>query len=183
MPASKKKGKSRSQPSGEPAPIPPGFGTVTAYLSVEGGLAAMEFYKKAFGAREVVCRLTPNGRLIHGQVQIGNTMLFLSDVFPDSDTAAPSSIGTTTVTLHIYTDDVDALWDRAVAAGARVSTPLENQYWGERYGKLVDPFGHQWTMSMQVKVDRDEMEAKRLEAEAAYAREERPSRSPRYGDA
>jgi len=183
MPATKKKGKSRSAPSGDPAPIPPGFGTVTAYLSVEGGLAAMEFYKKAFGAREVFLRQTPNGRLIHGQLQIGDTMLFLSDVFPDSDTAAPSSIGTTTVTLHIYTDDVDALWDRAVAAGAKVSMPLENQYWGERYGKLVDPFGHQWTMSMRVNVDRDEMEAKRLEAEAAYAREERPSRSPRYGDA
>lgn len=183
MPASKRMGKSRSGRSGEPAPIPPGFGTVTAYLSVEGGLAAMEFYKKAFGAREILRRVTPSGRLIHGQVQIGNTMVFLSDVFPDSDTAAPSSIGTTTVTLHLYTDDVDALWDRAVAAGARVSLPLENQYWGERYGKLVDPFGHQWTMSMQVKVDREEMDAKRLEAEAAYAREERPSRSPRYGDA
>jgi len=183
MPAARKKGKSRPERTGEPAPIPPGFGTVTAYLSVEGGLAAIEFYKKAFGAREVSRRVTPNGRLIHGQLEIGNSMLFLSDVFPDSDTAAPSSIGTTTVTLHIYTEDVDALWDRAVAAGAKVSIPLENQYWGERYGKLVDPFGHQWTVSMQVKIDREEMEAKRLEAEAAYAREERPSRSPRYGDA
>jgi PhnB protein len=183
MPAARKKGKSRPERTGEPAPIPPGFGTVTAYLTVEGGLAAIEFYKKAFGAREILRRVTPNGRLIHGQLQIGDSMLFLSDVFPDSETAAPSSIGTTTVTLHIYTDDVDGLWDRAVAAGARVSMPLENQYWGERYGKLVDPFGHQWTLSMQVKIDREEMEAKRLEAEAAYAREERPGRSPRYGDA
>jgi len=183
MPAARKKGTSRPERTGEPAPIPSGFGTVTAYLSVEGGLAAIEFYKKAFGAREISRRETPNGRLIHGQLQIGDSMLFLSDVFPDSDTAAPSSIGTTTVTLHIYTNDVDALWDRAVAAGARVSIPLENQYWGERYGKLIDPFGHQWTLSMRVKIDQDEMEAKRLEAEAAYAREERPSRSPRYGDA
>jgi uncharacterized glyoxalase superfamily protein PhnB len=183
MPTSSKKGKSRVERAAGPPPIPPGFGTVTAYLAVEGGLAAIEFYKKAFGAREVTRRVTPNGKLIHGQLQIGDTMVFLSDVFPDSDTAAPSSIGTTTVTLHIYTEDVDALWDRAVAAGAKVMMPLENQYWGERYGQLLDPFGHHWTLSMQVKIDREEMEARRLEAEAAFAREERPSRAPRYGDA
>lgn len=183
MPASSKKRKGRSERTDEPPPIPRGFGAVTAYLAVEGGLAAIEFYKKAFGAREILRRVTPNGRLIHGQLQIGDTMVFLSDVFPDSDTAAPSSIGTTTVTLHIYTKDVDALWDRAVAAGAQVTMPLENQYWGERYGKLLDPFGHHWTLSMQVKIDREEMESRRQEAEAAFAREERPSRAPRYGDA
>jgi len=183
MSPSSKKGKSGAARATGPPPIPPGFGTVTAYLAVEGGLAAIEFYKKAFGAREIAQRVTPNGRLIHGQLQIGDTMIFLSDVFPDSDTAAPSSIGTTTVTLHIYTDNVDALWDRAVAAGAKVSLPLENQYWGERYGQLLDPFGHHWTLSMQVKIDREETEARRQEAEAAFAREERPSRNPRYGDA
>ena len=183
MTPSKSKSKGRTPRSDEPSPIPPGFGTVTPYLCVEGGLAAIEFYKRAFGAKEHARRVTPNGRLIHGQIQIGDSMVFLSDVFPDSETAAPSSIGTTTVTLHIYTDNVDALWDRAVAAGAKVAIPLENQYWGERYGKLVDPFGHQWTLSMRVKVQGEEVEAKRLEAEAAFAREERPSRSPRYGDA
>jgi uncharacterized glyoxalase superfamily protein PhnB len=183
MPPSSRKGKSPAARTAGPTPIPAGFGTVTAYLAVEGGLAAIEFYKKAFGAREVMRRVTPNGRLIHGQIQIGDTMVFLSDVFPDSDTAAPSSIGTTTVTLHIYTDNVDALWDRAVAAGAKVTQPLENQYWGERYGQLIDPFGHHWTLSMQVTIDREEMEARRQEAEAAFAREERPNRAPRYGDA
>jgi len=183
MPSSSKRGKTRSEQSAGPAPIPPGFGTVTPYLAVEGGLAAIEFYKKAFGAREVAHRVTPNGKLIHGQIQIGDSMVFVSDVFPDSDTAAPSSIGTTTVTLHIYSSNVDALWDRAVAAGAKVVQPLENQYWGERYGKLIDPFGHQWTLSMQVRIDKDEMDARRLEAEAAFAREERPNHAPRYGDA
>jgi len=183
MAPSKGKAKTHSKRDDEPSPIPPGFGTVTAYLSVEGGLAAIEFYKNAFGAQERFSRVTPNGRLIHGQLQIGDTMVFLSDVFPDSDTASPASIGTTTVTLHIYTDNVDAWWDRAVAAGARVSIPLENQYWGERYGQLIDPFGHHWTLSMRVKVSGEEVEAKRQEAEAAFAREERPSRSPRYGDA
>ena len=183
MPPASRKGKSGGKKNTGPPPIPPGFGTVTAYLAVEGGLAAIEFYKKAFGAQELRRRVTPNGRLIHGQIKIGDTMVFLSDVFPDSDTAAPASIGTTTVTLHIYTENVDALWDRAVAAGAKVMIPLENQYWGERYGQLLDPFGHHWTLSMQVEVDPREMEERQLEAEAAFAREERPSRNPRYGDA
>jgi uncharacterized glyoxalase superfamily protein PhnB len=183
MPPSKKKGKSRPKPPEEPSPIPPGFGTVTAYLSVAGGLAAMEFYKKAFGAREHSRHVTPDGKLIHGQLQIGNTMIFLSDVFPDSQTAAPSAIGTTTVTLHVYSDNVEALWDRAVAAGAQVTEPLENQWFGERYGRLLDPFGHHWTLSMRVKMPREEIEAKQQEAEAAFARGERPSQTPRYTDA
>jgi PhnB protein len=183
MPPSKQTAKARAKSPDDPSPIPPGFGTVTAYLSVAGGLAAIEFYKKAFGAHEIHRRVTPNGKLIHGQIRIGDTMLFLSDVFPDSETAAPSSIGTTTVTLHIYAKDVDALWDRAVAAGAKVSMPLENQYWGERYGKLLDPFGHQWTLSMCVKMPQEERETKRLEADAAFARDEHPARTARYGDA
>jgi hypothetical protein len=87
------------------------------------------------------------------------------------------------VVLHIYSENVDALWDRAVAAGAQVSMPLENQYWGERYGRLIDPFGHHWTLSSRVKMPREEMEAKQAEAEAAFARDERPGRNPRYGDA
>jgi len=90
MPTSKQKEKARSKRLDDPSPIPPGFGTVTAYLSVTGGLAAIEFYKKAFGAHEVARRVTPNGKLIHGQLRIGDTMVFLSDVFPDSESAAPS---------------------------------------------------------------------------------------------
>jgi len=183
MPPAKKKGKASATRASEPSPIPPGFGTVTAYLTVEGGLAAIEFYKKAFGAREVLRRVSPNGKLIHGQLQIGDTMVFLSDVFPDSRTASPSAIGTTTVTLHIYSENLEALWDRAVAAGAQVSEPLENQYFGERYGRLLDPFGHHWTLSMRVKMSREEMEAKQQEADAAFAHDEHPNRSPRYGDA
>jgi PhnB protein len=181
-PATKKRA-ARSRRGRSPPPIPSGFGTVTPYLSVDGGLAAMEFYKKAFGARELLRRVTPNGKLIHGRLRIGDSIVLLSDVFPDSRTAAPGSIGTTTVTLHIYSKDVDALWDRAVAAGAKVAMVLENQFWGERYGQLVDPFGHHWSLSMQVRVPRTEKAAKQREAEAAFARGEHPGKDSPYGDA
>jgi PhnB protein len=181
-PKRKKRGASSRNSSGL-SPIPPGFGTITAYLTVDGGLAAMEFYKQAFGARELLRRVTPNGKLIHGQLRVGDTNVLLSDVFPDSNSAAPSAIGTTTVTLHVYTKDVDALWDRAVAAGAKVSMPLENQFWGERYGRLIDPFGHHWSLAMRVKMSRKEKDTKQREAEAAFARGEHPGKDPRYGDA
>jgi PhnB protein len=183
MPASKKKRSSQHRRPSSPSPIPPGYGTVTAYLTVDGGLAALEFYKQAFGARELFRRVTPDGKLIHGQLRIGDTIVLLSDVFPDSTTAAPSSIGTTTVTLHVYAKDVDALWDRAVAAGAKVAMPLENQFWGERYGRLVDPFGHHWSLAMRVKMSREEMTAKQREAEASFARGEHPGKDSPYGDA
>lgn len=183
MPATRNKRNVRAARTASPSPIPPGYGTVTAYLTVDGGLAALEFYRTAFGAREILRRVTPDGKLIHGQLRIGDTIVLLSDVFPDSNTAAPSSIGTTTVTLHLYSKNVDALWDRAVAAGAKVSMPLENQFWGERYGRLIDPFGHHWALAMRVKMSRPEMAAKRREAEAAFARGEHPQRDPPYGDA
>lgn len=182
MPASRRRPSSRPQGASRLSPVPPGFRTLTPYLSVVGGVAAMEFYKKAFGARELLRRVTPDGKLIHGRLQIGDSILMLSDVFPDSATAAPSSIGTTTVTLHLYSKNVDSLWDKAVAAGAKVVMPLENQYWGERYGQLVDPFGHRWSLSMRIKMSRTEMEGKRREAEAAFARGEHPGRDSSYLD-
>jgi len=183
MAPNKKKHTSPRASSGGRAPIPPGFRTVTPYLSVDGGVAALEFYKHAFGARELQRSTTPDGKLVHGRIRIGDSIVMLSDVFPDSSTAAPASIGTTTVTLHIYTKDVDALWDRAVAAGAKVAMPLENQFWGERYGQLLDPFGHRWSLSMRVKMSKAEMAAKQKEAMSSFARGEHPGRDPPYGDA
>lgn len=171
-----------SRPTGI-SPIPPGFPTIVPYLAVYGGVAALEFYKKAFGARELARQTTPDGKLIHGRLRFGQSLVMLSDVFPGADVAAPSSVGTTTVTLHLYSKDVDRLWDRAVAAGAKVTMPLENQYWGERYGHLQDPFGHHWSLSMRVRMSRAERARKQAEAHAAFERGEHPGREPPYMDA
>jgi PhnB protein len=139
--------------------IPKGFHTVTPYLVVINGSAAIAFYKKAFGAKEVLRHKTPDGKVLNAQLKIGDSMVMLSDEFPGADTRSPLSLGTSTVTLHIYTDDVNKLWARAVAAGARIIMPLNNQFWGERYGQLADPFGHRWSLSQQVKMTEEEMAA------------------------
>ena len=134
----------------------------------------MEFYKRAFGARELARNAAPDGKLIHGSLQIGTTAVMLSDLFPGADTASPRSLGTSTVTMHINSTDVDRLWARALTAGAKVSMPLENQFWGARYGKLVDPFGHHWSVSQPVKMTAADKKAKRAEAAAMFASGEHP---------
>ncbi|HXW67595.1 MAG TPA: VOC family protein [Thermoplasmata archaeon] len=158
--------------------IPRGFHTVTPSLAVVNGIAALEFYRRAFGAKELFRQTTPGGKLIHGRLRIGDSIVMLSDVFEGSERAAPSTVGTTTVILHIYSTNVEALWNRAVAAGAKVTMPLEDQYWGERYGHLVDPFGHRWSLSMPVRIRPSVRDAKRREALAAFSAGEHPSRVP-----
>jgi PhnB protein len=166
-----------------PSPVPPGYPTIIPYLAVNGGVAALDFYQKAFGAKVLAREVTPDGKLVHGRLRVGDSIFMVSDVFPGGHVAAPSSVGTTTVTLHVYSKNVDALWDRAVAAGAKVTMPLENQYWGERYGHLEDPFGHHWSLSMRVPMSRAEKQAKEQEAMAAFSRGEHPGGDPPYGDA
>ena len=166
--------------AGEPRglPIPRGFGTVTPYLSVVDGPAAMDFYQTACGAQELQREVTPAGKLVHGRLRIGNSIVMLSDVFEGSDRAAPSTVGATTVTLHVYSTDVEKLWNRAVAAGAKITMPLDDQFWGERYGQLVDPFGHHWSLSMRIRMSAVEKATKRREAMQAFAQNEAPDRTP-----
>jgi len=137
---------------------------VTPYLAIDGAANALEFYKKAFGAKELNRQTTPDGKILHANVKIGDSMVMMSDVFPGSLMKSPAGAGTTTVNLHVYSRDVDALWNRALAAGAKVAMPLENQFWGDRYGQLLDPFGHLWSLSMHVKMSKEEMEAKQKAA-------------------
>jgi PhnB protein len=145
------------------APVPPGFRTVTPYLAVKGGAEAMEFYKKAFGAKELRRETTPDGKIIHGRLKIGDSIVMLSDQF---EASGPGGISL--VTLHIYSKDVDKLWQQATAAGAKVRFPLDDMYWGERYGQLIDPFGHSWSLSMQIKMSKEERERKQKESMAMF---------------
>src|SRR5919199_1370369 len=142
-------------------PIPPGEHSVTPYLTVNNGSEAIEFYKKAFNAEELVRETISDGKILHARMRIGDSIMRLSDEFPGSPHKSPVSLGATTVTLHIYTENVDGLWQQAIQAGAKVALPLDNQFWGERYGVLVDPFGHQWSMSMAIKMSSDDMAERR----------------------
>ncbi len=150
MPKKSKKSKKAKKSKPKKAkidPIPKGFGTVTPYLSLDRAAEALEWYKKAFGAKELDRETVPGGKIMHARIRIGDSIIMLSDVFPGADTQAPSVLGNTTTTMHVYTKNVDKLWQQAVDAGAKVSMPLDNQFWGERYGKLKDPFGHNWSLS------------------------------------
>ena len=146
--------------------VPSGMHTVTPYLVIHGASKAIEFYKKAFGAKEVDRSPMSDGTLMHATIRIGDSIIMMSDEFPGGDSKSPTSAGATTVNLHINSKDVDKLWNQALNAGAKPTLPLENQFWGERYGKLQDPFGHIWSVSMAVKMSEQEKEAKR---QAAFA--------------
>ena len=156
------------------SPIPPGMRTVTPYLVVDGADRALEFYREAFGARILDQSPAPGGKIMHATIKVGDSLVMLSDEFPGSQTRAPTNVGASTVMLHIYSKDVDRLWSQAVAAGATIAMPLEDRFWGERYGQLEDPFGHRWTLSMRVRMSKEEMEAKRAEAMAMFAAGEHP---------
>ena len=182
MPKSRTRKSSSKKAKVRPLPIPAGFHTVTPSLAVVGGVQALEFYRRAFGAKELARQTTPDGKLIHGRIKIGDSIVLLSDVFQGSDRAAPSTVQTTTVTLHLYSSDVESLWNRAVDAGAKVTMPLEDQYWGERYGHLLDPFGHHWSLSMPIRMKKSERDAKQKQAMIAFAQGEHPSKVPTDAD-
>lgn len=126
--------------------IPDGFHTVTPGLTVKGAEKAIEFYKKAFGATEINRMKGPDGKIIHAEIKIGNSIVFLSDEMPGM-CSSPQTLGGSPVGLYVYVDDVDAMFNRAVSAGAQVKMPVADMFWGDRYGQVIDPFGHQWGLS------------------------------------
>lgn len=160
------------------SPIPPGMRTVTPYLFIAGAAQALEFYKKAFGAKELTRQDAPGGKLMHAAIKIGDTRIMMADEFPGGETKAPTSVGATTVMLHVYAKDVDKLFAQAVAAGATVEAPLNDTFWGERYGQLRDPFGHFWSLSMRIPMSRQEKEAKMREAMASFPASEPSAAQP-----
>jgi len=131
-------------------PIPAGFRTLTPYLIVDGAESAIELYQKTFGAEILNVYKMPNGKVINAQIKIGDSILMLNDEWPDFGAIGPKKIGNTAVTIHVYVEDVDAVWATALENGFEVSMPLDNQPWGDRYGSLKDPFGHSWSVATHI---------------------------------
>jgi PhnB protein len=130
--------------AGKVKAIPEGYHAVTPYLIVDGGIAALEFYGKAFGAQEVFRMEGPPGKIGHAEIRIGDSTVMLADEFPDRGARGPRSYGGSPVLIHLYVQDVDAVVGAAVAAGAKLVRPVEDQFYGDRSGGLEDPFGHVW---------------------------------------
>ena len=128
-------------------PIPDGYHTVTPYLVITNAGKAIEFYKEAFGATEIMRLATPDGKLMHAEIKIGDSPIMLCDECPDWNALSPQTIGGTAVSIMLYLEEVDSIVKRAVAAGATLLMPVENQFWGDRCGTVVDPFGHKWTVA------------------------------------
>ncbi len=128
-------------------PIPDGYHSVTPYLIINGAARALEFYKKVFGATEMFRFDDPNGTLSHAEIKIGDSVIMLSDEHGEMGFRGPQSIGGSPVGIMLYVDDVDRFFNRAVAEGASVMQPLENKFYGDRSGTVVDPFGHIWTIA------------------------------------
>ena len=140
-------------------PVPEGFRTVTPHLICNGASAAIDFYKKAFNAVELVRLPGPQGRLMHACIRIGDSHVMLVDEMPEWGALGPKSLKGSPVTIHLFVPDVDALVAQAVAAGATITMPIADMFWGDRYGKIEDPFGHQWSVAThQRDVSPDEMQ-------------------------
>lgn len=127
--------------------IAPPFHTATPDLIVSNAKEAIEFYKKAFNANEVYRFPAPDGKIMHALIKIGDSPIMLADEFPNMGAKSPLTIGGTAVTIHLYVEDADEIFSQAVAAGAKVTLPIEDAFWGDRYGKVVDPYGHSWAIA------------------------------------
>jgi PhnB protein len=145
-------------------PVPDGYHTATPYLVVKNAANAIEFYSKAFGASEVMRLPGPGGKVMHAEIKIGDSYIMLADEFPEMGARSPESLGGTPVSILLYVPDVDVRFEQAVAAGATVQRAVQDQFYGDRSGTLVDPFGHVWSLAThQEDVSPQEME-KRFQA-------------------
>jgi PhnB protein len=151
-------------------PVPDGYNTVSPYLAVNDAAAAIDYYKNAFGAKERVRMEAPDGKIGHAELEIGDSIVMLSDPFPQATTRPPSEIGGTSAGVFLYVEDVDAVVKKAVDAGATVTMEVADQFWGDRFGTLTDPFGHVWSVATHVEdVPPEEMAERAKAAMAAMA--------------
>lgn len=145
--------------------IPEGYSTITPYLTVRDAARAIEFYAKAFGAREIFRMPGPGGSVMHAEIQIGNSILMLSEENPAWGALSPLSLKGTPFNLHLYVEDVDKAFKQAISAGCTEKLPVQNMFWGDRYGKLTDPFGHEWGIATH----KEDVAPEEMEKRAAKA--------------
>jgi uncharacterized glyoxalase superfamily protein PhnB len=132
-------------------PIPDGYTAITPYLIVDGAAEAIDFYGRAFGAEEMFRMPMPDGQTImHAEIRVGGDVIMLTDASPQCDSKSPKTLGGTAVSLHLYVDDADAAFARAVDAGCEITMPLTDMFWGDRFGRLSDPYGHSWSIATHV---------------------------------
>lgn len=151
--------------AGKTKPIPAGYHTVTPYLVVKDGHAALDYYKKAFGATGVNRLDAPDGRIMHAEFKIGDSMVMLSEEVGGN--RSPQTLGGSPVSIFLYVEDVDSVFNRAVSEGAKADMPPQDMFWGDRFGKLTDPFGHEWALA--TRFEEVSMEEMKKRSEAAMA--------------
>ena len=148
--------------------IPEGYHSITPYLAVDDASGAIEFYKNAFGAKERLRMPTPDGKVAHAEVEIGDSLIMLSDPFDQARTKTPSKTGATTVGIFLYSEDVDETYKQALDAGATSASEPEDMFWGDRFASVTDPYGHSWQIATHVKdIEPEEMERLSREAMAS----------------
>jgi len=157
-------------------PIPDGYPQVIPYLAVDGASAAIDFYATVFGAKERLRMGSPDGKVGHAELEIGDSLIMLADVFPEMNGPSPTTLGGTPVTVMVYVTDVDDVFQRAIDAGATAERPVENQFYGDRAGQFVDPFGHKWFVATHVEdVPPEEMEKRAAAAAGAPSSKRLPA--------
>lgn len=148
-------------------PIPQGYRTVTPYLTVNDAARALDFYKRAFGAQEVMRMDGPGGKIGHAEIKIGDSMIMLADEMPGMGNQSPKALGGTSGGVFLYVENADSVFNQAVSAGAQVEAPLADMFWGDRYGRLKDPFGHSWSVATHKEDVAPAEMTKRMRAEVA----------------
>ena len=158
-------------------PIPEGYHTATPYLVVHDAAKAIDFYKQAFDAKEIMRMEGPPGQIGHAELQIGDSVIMLADEMPQMATKSPQSLGGTTGGIFLYVRDVDTAYQKAITAGGKATMPPADMFWGDRYGQLLDPFGHSWSMATHKEdVAPDEMK-QRMQAEMERRQREQKART------
>ena len=153
-----------------PQPVPEGYSTIQPYLAVDNAAEAIDFYQRAFGAQERYRMPGPGGSIMHAEVQIGDSVVMLSDPFPQASTTPPKQLGGTSVSIMIYTEDTDSLYKQAIDAGSESLMEPDTMFWGDRMSSVKDPFGHSWTIMTHVEdVSEEEMQRRSEEFMAQMA--------------